>query len=256
MLATWMPLIALVATILPLLWAKRWITRQLQELSWLWMGDADAALIIYFAIVLPGVVIHELSHWLMAWALGVPVRKLSLGPVRKGRSSRVSLGSVRVGNVDPVRSSLIGLAPLLGGSAVILLIGYLMLHVDEVAMTMISGGGAGIVEGLEQLAQAGDLGLWLYLIFAISNAMLPSASDRESWWSVLIYLGIALFLAIGLGLNPTISPELQDFGLAIISGLLYAYLITIFVDLFFIIAIFLIETFFAWVLGRQVQYNR
>jgi hypothetical protein len=247
MLGTWMPLIALVATILPLLWAKRWITRQLQELSWLWMGDADAALIIYFVIVLPGVVIHELSHWLMAWALGVPVRKLSLGPVRKGRGSRVSLGSVRVGNVDPVRSSLIGLAPLLGGSAVILLIGYLVLHVDEVAGAMTSGGGAGILEGLEQLVQAGDLGLWLYLIFAISNAMLPSESDMEAVRPVLIFLGLVAAVILLVAGVPSIPDAIAQ-GVNVLAGYLAsAFGLTLAVDLVFIVIMLLLLWLTRWI---------
>jgi hypothetical protein len=246
MLGTWMPLIALVATILPLLWAKRWITRQLQELSWLWMGDADAALIIYFVIVLPGVVLHELSHWLMAWALGVPVRKLSLGPVRKGRGSRVSLGSVRVGSVDPVRSSLIGLAPLLGGSAAILLIGYLVLHVDEVARAMASGGGVGIRQGLEQLVQAGDLGLWLYLIFAISNAMLPSESDMEAVRPVLIFLGLVAALVLLVAGVPAIPDAIVQ-GVNVLAGYLAsAFGLTLAVDLVFIVIILLLLWLTRW----------
>jgi hypothetical protein len=250
MLATWMPLIALAATILPLLWAKRWITRQLQELSWLWMGDADAALIIYFVIVLPGVVLHELSHWLMAWALGVPVRKLSLGPVRKGRGSRVSLGSVRVGSVDPLRSSLIGLAPLLGGSAAILLIGYLVLHVDQVAGAMISEGGAGIAEGLRQLAQAGDLGLWLYLIFAISNAMLPSESDMEAVRPVLIFLGLVAAVVLLVAGVPTIPDAIVQ-GVNVLAGYLAsAFGLTLAVDLVFIVVILLLLWLTRWIRGK------
>ncbi len=136
MATTWTPLIALVATLLPLLLAKRLITRNLQELSIRWVGDPDVALVLYFVIVLPGVVVHELSHWLMAKILGVRVGKLSIGPVRKARSRRVTLGSVRVAAVDPLRASLIGLAPLLGGTAIILLIGMLVLDVGNLAQTV------------------------------------------------------------------------------------------------------------------------
>jgi hypothetical protein len=59
-----------------------------------------------------------------------------------------------------------------------------------------------------------------------------------------------------LGLNPTVTPELQNFGLAIITYLLSAFVITITVDLFFILLIAFTETLFTWMLGRRVQYNR
>jgi hypothetical protein len=180
MLDPWLPILALAATLLPLLGAKRWITRRLQELSMRWVGDPDVALILYFVLVLPGVVIHELSHWLTARALGVRVTKFTLGPVRKGRSRRVSLGSIRVGKVDAVRASIIGVAPLMGGSAVILLIGTLVLGVDEMASAMAGQGVDGLAAGLGQVARTPDFALWLYLIFAVSNAMLPSDSDMAT----------------------------------------------------------------------------
>jgi hypothetical protein len=85
--------------------------------------------------------------------------------------------------------------------------------------------------------------------------MLPSPSDRQAWWSVFIYLSLALLLAIGLGLNPIFSPSIQTIGLTIITQLLYAFLITIAVDILFILLILIIETTFAWFLGRQVRYN-
>ena len=165
------------------------------------------------------------------------------------------MGAVQVEVTDPFRHSLIGLAPLVFGSIVVLLIGQGRLALGELGLALNSGDLEIIWQAIAKTLAIPDVWLWLYLIFAISNAMLPSASDREAWWSVLIYLGLALFLAIGLGLNPSLSPQTQEFGLTIIANLLYAFLITIAVDVFFILVIIFIEAIFAWVLGRQVQYN-
>jgi hypothetical protein len=207
MFGPWTPLVALVGTLLPLLWVKRWITQHLQELSMRWVGDPDVALTLYFVILLPGVVVHELSHWLMASLLGVRVRKLAIGPVRKARSKRVSLGSIRVGKVDPVRASLIGLAPLLGGSAVILLIGHFVLGVGELTEAVIAEGVDGILVGVNHLVHVADFGLWLYLIFAVSNAMLPSVSDMVTVRPVLIFLGIVAALVLVVAGIPAVPDE-------------------------------------------------
>lgn len=237
MLESWTPLVALVATLLPLLWVKRWITDRLQELSWRWGGDPDVALILYFVIVLPGVVVHELSHWLAAWLLGVRVRRLSIGPVRKGRSKKVSLGSVRVGDVGPIRASLIGLAPLLGGSAVILLIGNQVLGVSELAEAVASQGMEGILAELDRVAHVADLGLWLYLIFAVSNAMLPSESDMAAVRPVLIFLGIVTTVVLVAGWVPAIPDRVAAWVNAIAGYLASAFAVTLAADVFFVLVI-------------------
>ena len=246
----WAPLIALAVTLLPLLWVKQWITRLLQELSLRWLGYPDVALVVYFTLVLPGVVIHELSHWLVASLLGVRVRKLSLGPVRKGRSRQVSLGSVQVGKVDPVRASLIGLAPLLGGTAVILLIGTFVLGMGNVAGAMATWGIDGLVAGLQQVARVPDVWLWLYLIFAISNAMLPSQSDMAAIRPVLIFLGIVAAIVLIVGGVPAIPEEVVRGVNAVAGYLATAFALTLAVDALFVAVIWLLLWVTRWIQDR------
>jgi hypothetical protein len=249
MFGPWTPLVALAVTLLALLFVQRWITRSLQEVSIRWVGDPDVALIIYFVVVLPGVVIHELSHWLMAKTLRVRVSRPKFGPVRKGRSKRVSLGSVRVGNVDPVRASLIGVAPLLGGSAVILLIGNLVLGVGELSTAMAGQGLEGILDGLAQLIQVADFWLWLYLIFAISNAMLPSESDMATVRPVLIFLGIAAAVVLIVTGVPAIPPTIVDGVNAVAGYLVAAFGLTLAVDAVFMAVIGLLLIVTRWLQG-------
>ena len=245
-LGSWGPLFALIVTLLALLWVKRRITRSLQELSMRLVYDPDVALIIYFVIVLPGVVIHELSHWLMAKLLRARVTFPTLGPVRRGRSKRISLGSVRVSKVDPVRASLIGVAPLLGGSAVILIIGNLVLGVGELADAMAGQGMAGALDALGQMLQVGDFWLWLYLIFSVSNAMLPSDSDMATIRPVLIFLGIATAIVVVVTGVRGISPSVVDAVNALAGYLATAFGLTLGVDLVFIGVILLVLMPIRW----------
>jgi hypothetical protein len=251
MFGPWTPLIAFIGTLLPLLWANRWITRHLQELGMRWTGDSGMALTIYFVVVLPGVLLHELSHLLVAVLLGVRVRKLSLGPVRRGRNSRssqVSLGSVQVGKVDPVRASLIGLAPLLSGSAAILLIGNLVLGVSEIATALSGQGVEGVLAGLGQVVRVADFWLWLYLIFAVSNAMLPSESDMASVRPVLIFLGIVAAVVVVIVGVPAIPRGAVDLVKGAAGYLASAFGLTLAADLVFMLAIGLLT-----LLTRQLR---
>ena len=248
-LGPWMPLVALVVTLLPLLWVKRWITNHLQELSMRWVGDPDVALIVYFVVVLPGVVVHELSHWLMASLLGVRVRKLTIGPVRKGRSRRVSLGSIRVGKVDPVRASLIGLAPLLGGSAVILLIGHLVLGVGELTEVVLVEGVDGVLASLDHVIHVADFGLWLYLVFAVSNAMLPSVSDMTTVRPVLIFLGIAAAAVVVVTGIPAVPDEVVKVVNGAAGYLATAFALTLAADAVFMVVIGVLTLATRWIRG-------
>jgi hypothetical protein len=228
----WSPFVALAATLLPLLWAKRWTTRSLQELSLRWVGDRDVALVVYFVFVLPGIVLHELSHWLTARLLGVRVSGISLGPARK-RGNQVSLGSVRVGRVDLVRGTLIGLAPLLAASAVISLIGNLVLGVDELWASVPQGGLDLVVAGVRQIMNVPDVWVWLYLIFAVSNAMLPSESDMWAVRPVLAFLGLAAVVILVLGGVPSVSREVVEVARAAAAFLASAFGLTLVADLVF-----------------------
>ncbi len=232
---------------------NRWISTHVQGVAFLLTGNRQVAVWLFWTLFLPGTLLHETSHWLTAKLLGVKTSRFSLWPKLKGRGE-LQMGAVQVEVADPFRHSLIGLAPLIFGSLIVLLIGQ-WLQLERVATAFNSGDVERISEAIVQTLAVPDIWLWLYLIFAISNAMLPSASDRESWWSVVLYLSLGLFLVVGLGLNPTLSPELQDIALVILTSLLSAFVITLAVDLVFILIIGIIEVLFSWLLGRRVQYN-
>ena len=77
MFGNWTPLVWLVVTLVPLFFMKRWINRHIQGLSMLLIGDNEAAMFLYFVLLLPGILIHELSHWLVAMLLGVRTNEMT-----------------------------------------------------------------------------------------------------------------------------------------------------------------------------------
>jgi hypothetical protein len=251
----WAILFWLIVSFLLLYPLNRWISTHVQGVAFLLTGSSVVAMWFFWVLFLPGTFLHELSHWLTANLLGVKTGRFSVWPKPK-KSGQLQMGSVQIDVADPFRHSLIGLAPLIFGSVMVLLIGQGWLNLGQLGAALANGDLAQIWLATSQTLVLPDVWLWLYLIFAISNGMLPSASDREAWRSALIYIGIALVLAIGLELNPTIPPDLQAVGLAILTYLLSAFVITIAVDLFFIMLIFIAETLLGWILGRQLQYNR
>jgi hypothetical protein len=250
----WSILFWLIVTFLLMYPLQRWISAHVQGVAFLLTGNMRAAMWFFWVLFLPGTIVHEVSHWLTAKLLGVKTSRFSLWPTVK-RKGELQMGAVQVNLADPFRHSLIGLAPLIFGTIVVLLIGQGRLALDQLGLALGSGDLETIGEAVTRTLAVPDVWLWLYLLFAVANAMLPSAADRESWRTVLLYLFLALGLAIGLGLNPALSPQLQAFGLAIITRLVSAFTITVAVDIFFIILIVIAETMLSWILGRRVQYH-
>ena len=122
----------------------------------------------------PGTFIHELAHYLMSVILFVPTGKMTLIPKVDG--DHVTLGSVEIGKTDPLRRLLIGAAPFLIGTTLLLL-------------TLL------LAERFTLWQTFGYLVLVVYILFEIGNTMFSSRKDMEGAITVLL-----VFLAVGVTL--------------------------------------------------------
>jgi len=197
--ALWLAFGGFVAALIPLLLLERWVHRHLQGVALLLAGDPEVAVWLYALPLLPGVLLHELSHALAARLLGVQIGRLSVLPSREGE--RIRLGFVPVEEAGAMKMALIGLAPLLAGCLVLLLIGHFGLRLGPVGAALATGDWAGTLAGLRETLHAPDVWIWAYLAFAVSNTMLPSRSDLRAWPAILLFVaGAALPVALtGLG---------------------------------------------------------
>lgn len=73
-------------------------------------------------IFLPGTIVHEFAHAIMAKLLFVHVGHMELMPQLHDES--LKLGSVEVGKTDIIRNFLIGIAPFIVGTSLLLLVLY------------------------------------------------------------------------------------------------------------------------------------
>ena len=205
-----MPFIWVAIALPVLLIFQRWIQTHLHGISLLITGKPERAYILYAIILLPGVFLHELSHWLTAKILGVRTGSFSIIPRQKPDGS-IQLGYVeyyRGKTLDPVRESLIGGAPMIVGTIVILLIGFKVFSVTELAAAVKTGDIDTLAYALSILFQTDFILFWIYLIFVISNAMLPSKSDRRAWPAFIIAMIILAGLVYLLGLQNEVASGL------------------------------------------------
>jgi hypothetical protein len=205
-------------------------------------------------VLLPGIILHEISHWLFAKLLGVRTGKIEIWPSQKSRG-RIRLGSVRIGQTDHLRASLIGLAPFITGCLVIFLIGDQILGVSHLIDPLLKGNFDSLPNNLSGYTYASDFWLWLYVIFSISNTMFPSETDRGAWWPVLAILGGLAFLAYALGLVKDIPQDVNNVVLDLIRYLAYAFTLTVLVNLAFMIVIAILEKLVSTLKGTRIQYQ-
>jgi hypothetical protein len=180
---------------LPFLWVQHWLHREIQAVLLLITRRPTLSIGLFSLLFFPGILLHETSHFVTARLLGVPTGRFSLLP-QALPNGKLQLGFVEAAHTDLLRDALIGLAPLLAGTLVIYLLEFNGLHLIPARQYIIQGEWDQLWLALVKLPQQPDFWLWFYLAFTISSTMLPSASDRQAWLPLLIFLGLLVGLAL------------------------------------------------------------
>lgn len=189
----------------PLLFAQRWLHQEIQYIFLLLTRRPALSLGLFSFVFFPGVLLHELSHFVMALLLRVRTGSFSLLPALMP-DGKLRLGYVETEQTDVLREALIGTAPLITGGAAVAYLGITRLGLLPLAALVTQGNWPGFFQGLLALPGQSDFWLWFYLTFAISSTMLPSASDRRAW----LPIGLVVFGLIGLALFAGIGPWMLD----------------------------------------------
>jgi hypothetical protein len=217
-------LLWLIGLLVPLVFLQRMLHREIQAVFLILTRRIGVTQVIFALIFFPGVLLHELSHFLMAKLLGVKTRSFSLLP-QATPEGRLQLGSVEMVSGGVIRDSLIGIAPLISGALFVAYAAVSPLRLLGLVDFVRAGYWELFWMGVQILPDLPNFWLWFYLTFTVSSTMLPSASDREPWLPVGIGLGVLLFLAVMAGAGPwmleNLAPPVNSFlgGLAAIFGL-------------------------------------
>ncbi|MFH2102939.1 MAG: hypothetical protein ABIJ39_06240 [Chloroflexota bacterium] len=207
-----------------LMFVQRTLHRELIAILLILTRRPAVTQILFSIIFLPGVVLHESSHFLMAKLLGVKTGRFSIIP-RTTADGRWQMGYVETAPGGILRDAFIGLAPLVAGC---LLVAYIAKY--QISLLVLKDfAQAGYWElfwmGIGLLPKMPDFWLWFYLTFAISSTMLPSASDRRAWvpMGLLVgfVVGLGLIAGAGSWLAQNIAPPFNNFlgGVAALFGI-------------------------------------
>jgi hypothetical protein len=208
----------------PLILLQRLLHREIQAVFLILTRDSRLTMGIFAMLFLPGVFLHELSHFVMAKILRVRTGKFSIFP-QSLSDGRLQLGYVETARSDVVRDSLIGAAPLIVGTLFVAYVALYHLQMRVLWDTFRNGQFDLFWLGVRALPQTQDFYLWFYLAFAVSSTMMPSESDRHAWLELVISIAVLFGLALLFGAGPwmlsNVAPRLSTFlsSVAVIFGL-------------------------------------
>lgn len=241
-----------ILTLVPLVFLQRLLHREIQVIILILTRSKALTIGLFSVIFFPGVVLHELSHFLMAKLLHVRTGRFSLIP-RPLPGGKLQMGYVETEATDVFRDSLIGLAPLIAGSVFVSYAGINQLRLDVLWDVWQAGNLNLFYQAIQTLPAVQDFYVWLYLIFAVSSTMLPSEADSHAWLPLGIWiaglLGLAVFAGAGSWMLTNLAPMLDDF-LKVASVLFGASAI---LHLIFIIPAFLTHKIVARLTGLDVR---
>jgi hypothetical protein len=217
-------LIWLIFMLVPLIVLQRLLHREIQAVFLILTRDARVTMGIFSMLFLPGVFLHELSHFVVAKLLRVRTGGFSIFP-KSLPDGRLQLGYVETARSDVIRDSLIGAAPLIVGTLFVAYVAIYHLQMRVLWDAFRNGHFDLFWLGVRALPQTPDFYLWFYLVFAVSSTMMPSESDRHAWLELVISIGVLVLIALLVGAGPwmlsNIAPRLSNFlsAVAVIFGL-------------------------------------
>jgi hypothetical protein len=206
-------LVWLVIVLVPLVFLQRLLHREIQAVLLILTRNPQLTVGLFSLLFLPGVLLHELSHYLMARLLGVRTGGFSIFP-QTTPDGRLQLGYVETARTDVARDALVGAAPLVTGGLFVAYAGVYQLQLLSLWDALRAAQFEQFWQGISLLPGTPDFPLWFYLTFAVSSTMLPSDSDRHAWLPLGLLVGMLVALAALAGAGEWmvtyLAPALND----------------------------------------------
>lgn len=176
-----------------------------------------AVVYVVWFIYFPGILIHELSHLISAYALFLKVKSIHLLPVlttEDNGEKSIKFGSVTYYKADPIRGLLVGIAPFFLGSLVLILLFHYFPFPQEKMIYNV---------------------FFVYASFVISSTMFSSKQDLQDLMYVIPSIILIFLVFYFINFNPlsyiTLSVSLQKDGIGLVNHINNMFSISLIINL-------------------------
>ncbi len=239
---------------MPLIAAERWIHQHAYGVGYLLTTDQGTATGFYYLVFFPGIFLHELIQYIVAGILNVPIEKLEPRPQIQANGT-LRYDFVTIKKTDRLRASIIGGTPFLVAAGLVYFISTSMLDLHTIVEAAGTNNLANILNAIQAQFNTPDFWLWMYLLFTISNGMIPTKEDRAGWWLVLAAVGIVTVTFVVIGID-TVLIETLDGPIREALGLITTSLsIILVVDIVVILLLGITEDTLERMRGFKMDYS-
>ncbi len=249
------PWLALAAVLILLIYVEKWIHSHLYGVGWVLTNNKKSATALYYVLLFPGVFVHEFTQYLVAGALNVRIKRVLAWPEAQ-EDGTLRLNFVQIQEAMWFQAAIIGAAPLFAGLSLIWLISNHILNLENVLQALTTADITVIGPALQEVGSTPDFYLWLYLMFAISNAMLPTPADREGWPLVLLLFACIVVFLVVIGVGEVL---LETFTGPVAHGvelLTTAFVTVLMVEIPSIVVISASEELLERLMHRKFEYSQ
>lgn len=234
---------------------ETWLNQHIFKVGWLVTKNFQTTTILYYTFFLPGVILHEVTRWLVAGMLDVRAEHAIRFP-EKQEIGELDLNFIRIHKKAPAWK-----VPIINYSAPV--VGLLVIYIIAVSFLDVPGGLAlmqagtfeAIGNGIGHITSHPDFALWAYIVFAVSNSTIPNHMVIKGWRTLIITVIAAalLFGAIGIMdqvLGAVIPPLLNS--LNTLSGL---FVVMLAVNILFTAILSGIENTIEYITGDSATFR-
>lgn len=249
-----LPWLGLAAVVWPLLQIQRYIHRHLFGVGFIISKQRGLATLLFYLALGPGVILHEISRYLVAGMFRIIPTGISFFPEEQ-QDGTFDLGFVQFGLIiNPVYRAIIDLVPLSVGIVAVIAIGGWALGWTDFISSIRTMDIYVIGPAAQTLFSKPDFVLWSYILFGITNTMMPSRKEARGLWLPIALLVAFLGVFAVFGVWQAIVRLMNGPVANIVYGLTAVFGVVLFINCLAASLLWIIERVVSAVTRREVQY--